>query len=241
MKDLGRLKTDAICEAILGKNPYARVHTYPVDVARERAALEQSVRASDLLVCATDSNASRFVISSVLLATSKVGIFGRASTRAAGGDVFRYRPGGPCYNCLVRSGGAGLFDEEISSEEAGRRSGAIPAYMSSQDAGALVQVGLSIDIEPICNLMLKLALLELSAGKESGISSLAEDLTYPAYIWANRRDREFAHWHPFFRAGGKQTILRWYGITVPKDPHCALCSDDIELDTGSSGRLFISR
>lgn len=231
LKDLGRLKTDAIEEAILGKNPYAAVHKYAMNITKESQAFGEIVASIDLLICATDNNDSRFVISTMLHKHQKVGIFGRAITRAAGGDVFRYRPGGPCYACLIGSQIINAHDEEISSEEAGRRSGAIPAYASADDVNAMVQVGLSVDIEPICNMMLKLALVELSRGEASGISSLEDDLKYDAYIWANRRDNNFAHWHPFFQSGKNQTILKWYGINVPKDDCCPICSETPILDT----------
>jgi len=237
IKDLGRLKTDAVEEAILGKNPYAIVHKYAINIATESSTLEHIVPTIDLMICATDNNESRYVISKQLYQYGKVGIFGRAITRAAGGDVFRYRPGGPCYVCLIGSNFINPNDEEISSEDAGRRSGAIPAYASAEDVNTMVQVGLSVDIEPICNLMLKLALLELSKGEQSGISSLEEDLKYDAYIWANRRDKNFAQWHPFYKSGKNHTILKWYGITVPRDEHCAVCSENVELDLGLEYRI----
>lgn len=238
LKDLGRLKTDAIEESVLGKNPYAKVHKYAINIATEFDTLEAIVPSIDLLICATDNNESRFVISAALHKYQKVGIFGRAITRAAGGDVFRYRPGGPCYGCLIGSHIINASDEEVSSEEAGRRSGIIPAYASAADVNAMVQVGLSVDIEPICNLMLKLALVELSKEQNSGISSLEEDLKYDAYIWANRRDKNFSNWHPFYKSGHKQTILKWYGINIPKDDNCAICSDHLDLDLGTEYDIF---
>lgn len=238
LKDLGRLKTEAISEAILGKNPYALVHKYPLDITKDPKTLETVLKKLHLLIVATDNNASRFMISSLLYEQKKVGIFGRAITRAAGGDVFRYRPNGPCYGCLIGSHLLETLDEEISSEASGRRSGQIPAYASAKDIDTLVQVGLAIDIEPICNLMLKLALVELSLGEASGISSLEEDLKYDAYIWANRRDKNFAHWHPFYQAGAKQTILRWYGLKFPRDEHCPICSSNLKLDVGTENPDF---
>ena len=32
---------------------------------------------------------------------------------------------------------------------------------------------------------------------------------YDAYIWANRRDKNFSNWHPFYKSGHKQTILKY--------------------------------
>lgn len=234
IKDLGRLKVDAIEEAILGKNPVAQIDKYPINIISDRQTFLDALPSADIVICATDNNDSRFLISKGLYENRKVGIFGRAITRAAGGDVFRYIPGGPCYCCLLGTHIINPKDEEVSSLQAGRRSGAIPAYASESDANTIVQVGLSVDIEPICNMMLKLALYELSKDGNSGISSLSEDLKYDAYIWANRRDNNFANWHPFYKSGPKQTILKWYGITIPKDDHCAICSETVKLDTGTS-------
>ena len=88
----------------------------------------------------------------------------------------------------------------------------------------MVQVGLSTDIAPINNMMVKLALNELSRGIECGISSLLEELTYDYYIWANRRDYQFANWAPFNNNPKRHlTILRWYGVKLKKDAECMEC------------------
>ena len=230
VNDIGRLKTDVVEDAVKGKNPYAEVDKYPVDLNDEPALLSEEVRKADIVVCATDNNRSRFALSKILKEEGKVGIFGRAITRAEGGDVFRYRPGGPCYSCLIGKGFSN--EEEISNLQAARREGRIPAYVSQEDAEAMVQVGLSSDILPICNLMVKLVLVELSKGKDSGISSLEEELTYDYYIWANRRDRHYANWKPFSEAGQGPTILKWYGVRVERNPGCPLCGDRINLESG---------
>lgn len=233
IKDLGRLKTDAIEEAVLGKNPYAKIHKYPLDISKNRMELEAIVSHVDLVICATDNNPSRFVLSQALFDFQKVGIFGRAFTRAEGGDVFVYRPGQACYSCMV--GNVGVVQEEITNEVSARQSGAIPAYVSARDADAMVQVGLSTDIEPICNMMVKLALVELSKGEPSGISCLEDELVYNYYLWANRRERKFANWHVLPGAGPMPTIMRWYGAHISRREGCAICSDDeILLDIGNN-------
>jgi hypothetical protein len=170
-----------------------------------------------------------------------MGIFGRAVTRAEGGDVFRYTPGGPCYCCLI---GAGWYDttaEEITNEDSARQNGQIAAYTSPEDAEAMVQVGLSSDIEPICNLMVKLTLMELSRGKESGISCLEDELVYDYYMWANRRERRHANWAPLPNAGNRPTILRWYGAKIKKVENCPLCSKHIALDEGDEDEMFLNQ
>ena len=228
VNELGRLKTHVIREAILGKNPYARVDRFAVDINADLPLLYDEVGKADLVICATDNNTSRFNLSKALVEKGKVGIFGRAITRAEGGDVFRYRPGGPCYCCLVGEGD--LQEEEITDVASARRDGRIAAYVSPEDAEAMVQVGLSSDIEPICNMMVKLALVELSRGKVSGISTLDEELVWDYYMWANRRERHYGNWKPMPSAGGMPTILRWYGARIEKEEGCPICGKTIILD-----------
>ncbi len=237
--ELGRLKTDAIADAIWGKNPYAKVEKYPVDINKNLPLLDAVVRDSDLVIVATDNNTSRFNINDALVRHRRVGIYGRAITRAEGGDVFRYTPGGPCYTCLVGNG-AFSGDEEITNEDSARRSGQIPAYMSAADAQAVVQVGLSTDIQPICNLMVKLALVELSRGAASGIRSLEEELVYDYYMWANRRENKYLNWHALPGAGPMPTILRWYGARIERNEHCVACAgkDGVDISGLDQGESF---
>lgn len=232
VNDLGRLKTDVIYDSIKGKNPYALVEKFPININEDIPLLYKEISKADFVICATDNNTSRYNISEALVKQQRVGIFGRAVTRAEGGDVFRYRPGGPCYCCLI---GAGWYDtsaEEITNLASARKNGQIAAYVSDEDADAVVQVGLSSDIEPICNLMVKLTLIELSRGMQSGISELEKELIYDYYMWANRRERRHANWAPMPNAGNKPTILRWYGAHIKKVDNCSLCSHNISLDEG---------
>lgn len=233
LNDLGRLKTDAVADAIKGKNPYAIIDKFPIDINKNLDLLEEEVKKADVVLACTDNNTSRFNISDMLVKHKKVGLFGRAITRAEGGDVFIYRPGQPCYFCLIGSDWYDSKDEEITNAESARRSGHIPAYMSAEDAEAFVQVGLGADIEPINNMMVKLALVELSRGSESGISSLEDEFKPNYYIWANRRERQYSNWGSFNNKEGMPTIMKWYGIEISKDENCTLCGEKKSLDTDS--------
>lgn len=234
VNDLGRLKTDALYDSIKGKNPYAVVDKFPIDINDAPEILDQEVAKADLIICATDNNKSRFNLSNAVVRHQKVCIFGRANSRAAGGDVFRYIPGGPCYNCLLGNSWFSSDNEEVTNVDSARRNGQIAAYVSEEEANAIVQVGLSADINPICNMMVKLSLVELSKGTESGISSLESELIYDYYMWANRRENRFANWVPLPGAGAKPTILRWYGAHIQKIENCAICgeSEEMDLDEG---------
>ena len=60
IKDLGRLKTDAIYDAIVGKNPYAHVEKFPIDINDDLQLLHDEISKADIVICATDNNTSRF-------------------------------------------------------------------------------------------------------------------------------------------------------------------------------------
>lgn len=233
LNDVGRLKTDAVADLVLGKNPFAEVDKLAIDMNADLETLAREVEKSDLVICATDNNESRFNLMKILLAHPKPCIFGRAVTRAEGGDVFCYRPGGACYCCLVGNHAFDVAAEEITDEAAARRNGRIAAYVSAEDAEALVQVGLAADIAPITNMMVKLALVELSKGTKAGIAALEGELPFNYYLWANRRERRHRNWSPFPTAGNRPTILRWYGAIIEKNVVCSVCGKiHVTLDEG---------
>lgn len=234
LNDLGRLKTDAIYDAIKGKNPYAEVKRLPIDVNKNLDVLEEEIRQADIVLCCTDNNTSRFNISELLVKHQKVGLYGRCVTRAAGGDVFIYRPGSACYVCLIGNQAYDTTIEEISDFASAKRAGRIPAYVSEDDAAAVVQVGLGADIEPINNMMVKLALVELCRGTNSGISSLENELVYNYYFWANRRELHYSTWGSFDNRDRMPTIMKWYGVTVEPQKDCTLCGKaNLQIDEES--------
>jgi len=192
IQELGRYKTRVVRDALLSKNPYCEVRTFEVNVNERLELLRDCSAAADLLICVTDDNASRFNVNQIALETNRTALFGRAITRAAGGDVLRVRPRqGPCLSCLF---GQGLLQTpiEVSTLRQARRD--LPAYTTPDQVQATVQVGLASDIAPLANLVVKLALVALSDGAASGIQSVGEDLVADFYLWANRRDLIYRNW-----------------------------------------------
>ncbi len=224
VNELGRYKTRAIRDAIHLKNPFAIVDTHEVDINENSELLTQWIRKADLVICATDNNRSRFNINELAHFHNKTVIYGRALTRAEGGDVFvQHGNAGPCYCCLIgEDNGAKLGEEEITSREQAEE--VLPAYTSVEQKEAAIQVGLSSDILPMCNMMVKLALVELSKGLPGGLQELENELSYPYYFWANRRERNYGNFAPFNRTLGQPSILKWYGVNIPTYSDCFLCS-----------------
>ncbi|NJN37172.1 MAG: hypothetical protein HC794_09140 [Nitrospiraceae bacterium] len=89
------------------KNPAATINLLTLDIDSSLPQLSQALMGVDLLIAATDNNRSRFNLNALALEKRLTMLVGRATTRAAGGDVLRVRPyQGPCYACLF---GAGLL------------------------------------------------------------------------------------------------------------------------------------
>ena len=235
ISDLGRFKTHAIRDAIWNRNPFSKVETHEVDINDNLAAFESDCEHADLVICVTDENRSRSNVNDVALRTKKAAIFGRAITRAAGGDVFRLRPGsGPCLACIQ---GLGLYraNEEVSNIRQARRDAS--AYVSPERADTTVQVGLASDIAPITNMVVKLALVELSRGLPSGISSLESDLTADFFIWANRRDVIYGSWPPMEHYFNRNSVLRWYGVKAKRGEDCIVCNTEVAMSHGSETEI----
>jgi molybdopterin/thiamine biosynthesis adenylyltransferase len=224
INDLGRFKTKAVRDLILQKNPYAKVETHEVSINNNLLLLRELMTTADLTICATDTNRSRHNINQLAIELNKTVIFGRAVTRAEGGDVFVLRGNTkPCYACLINDDGTMKYgsEEEISSVR--QVSELLPAYVSPQEKDSFIQVGLSSDILPICNMMVKLVLLELSQNTPSILASQSQELNYNYYFWANRRTQHYLNYSPFNAAKGMPTILKWYGVTVLVNEDCTCC------------------
>jgi molybdopterin/thiamine biosynthesis adenylyltransferase len=223
VSDLGRYKTHAIRDAILQKNPFANVSTFEININDHEDILIAEIKDVDIILCLTDENQSRSRLNALSIEHRKTIIYGRAITRAEGGDVFRYTPdeNKPCLACLIGNGLFNFKNEEISSQRQADRD--LPAYTSAENKAAAVQVGLSSDILPICNMIVKLTLVELSKGLNGGLASLEEDLIADYYFWANRRENKYRNLPKMEYKANQLSILRWYGVKVKKNERCLAC------------------
>ncbi|WP_329016415.1 ThiF family adenylyltransferase [Micromonospora rifamycinica] len=220
--DLGRRKTNAVRDLALGKNPDLDVVTADLDVVEDVPALQQAVDGVDLLVAATDSDRSRFMLNQYALDLRIPTVFGRVLSRASGGEVLRVRPfDGPCLACVYTTQFLAQRPREYSRMSEAREEA--QAYVDPGDLEQQIQVGLASDIAPVSNLMVKLALVELSRGAGGGLDSLDEDLRADFYVWANRREGVYAGWPQMGFEFTKPAVLRWYGANVGRRADCGAC------------------
>ncbi|MEH2191959.1 MAG: ThiF family adenylyltransferase [Nostoc sp.] len=232
--DLGRYKTKAVRDLLWGKNPYINIETAEIDINTNLEETKMLLKDCNLIIAATDNNRSRFNLNSIAFEYKIPTIFGRALTRACGGDVLRVRSmEGPCLACVFTKEFLEDRQEEVSQFEQARANN--PAYVPDDEVKTTIQVGLSSDILPISTMIVKLALLELSRGKESGIKSLEEDLIADFYIWANRRDNTYENW-PKMEYGSKTpSILRWYGARWERNLSCVVCGETQDAKNADDG------
>ena len=225
INDLGRYKTKGVRDLILQKNPFAKVETHEVSVIKNFHLLHTLMAKSDLVICTTDNNTSRFAINQAAIKLQKTVIFGRAITRAEGGDVFILKPNiKTCYACLINDDGTNKYSQEEEISTAKQLEGMLPAYITQQEKETLIQVGLSSDIMPICTMVVKLSLSELNLSIPAAMPILANELTYNYYFWANRRSLHYTNYFPFNDSKGNPTILKWYGAHIPANENCTCCN-----------------
>lgn len=214
-RDLGRRKVDAVRDHVLSINPNAEVTPVHEDVTEAQGDLAATVERADCVVVGTDNNASRFVVNEAAVRASKPAYFGRAFARACGGDVIQLLPGRdmPCYACHVEGR---VVEEEVSSGRDAER-------VAYADKPAAIEPGLAIDIQPVANMIARLVVLRLCVDTESSLVETANELNAPCYLWANRRQGNFAAWQPMKRGYRHMAILRWYAVDVARNPECMSC------------------
>jgi molybdopterin-synthase adenylyltransferase len=238
--DLGRYKTKAVRDLLYGKNPYIHVQTAELDINQNLVQTKLLLKDCDLIIAGTDNDRSRFNLNSIALEYKITTIFGRALTRACGGDVLRVRPyQGACLGCVFTKDFLESRQEEISQFRQSRSE--TPAYVPDEEVKATIQVGLASDILPISNMIVKLALVELSRGKASGISSLEQDLVADFYLWGNRRENTYASWPKMEYNFNTPSILRWYGANWDRNLSCPVCGEHEPLiDESDQDNIFSS-
>lgn len=115
---------------------------------------------------------------------------------------------------------------------------AYPPYIGDDEVEANIQVGLSSDIIPIANMLVKVALVELCRGKDTALASLEKDMDASFYTWANRREQEYhGYTEDSFHRFDEPGILRWYPLRSKRRPDCMICQG---MQGSARNRAFFS-
>ena len=203
LADVGRYKTWVVRDAILQHNPSASVQCHEADVTQEPELLEETVSAADLVLVATDTQVSRYLINEACLASDTIAVYGGAYERAFAGEVVRVVPNtAGCYACVRQK----LADtmRSISSQQ---------QFDYTDDTDLEPEPGMGMDVSMIALLQAKMALATLLRGTGSAI----EDIDADMIIWTNSARPE----------DGKlfeQPMARYF-VRVPKADGCPACGE----------------
>lgn len=97
---LGWKKVDAVEDVLRDRNPNINVEKIDADIM-DYPDLEKVIQSVDVVVMATDNDATRYVINELCVKNEKPFVVARVFTRGIGGEAFAYRPGeGGCLACL---------------------------------------------------------------------------------------------------------------------------------------------
>jgi molybdopterin/thiamine biosynthesis adenylyltransferase len=222
LSDVGRLKVNAVRDLILDRNPGADVVTSTASISGDsidelEALLDRA--GVNVVVCATDNRESRMLVNRMCTRSDWPAIYAGVFRRAYGGQVMRVLPGlSPCYQCFLSALPAMAADREISSD----RNATAVAY---SDRPVAVEPGISSDIAPVALMVAKICIVELLSGRETTLKSLEADLVAPLFLWLNRREIEtdYVDLEPMATRTDEFSILRWYGIGLPRQDDCAVC------------------
>jgi molybdopterin/thiamine biosynthesis adenylyltransferase len=222
VSQVGRLKVNVVRDLILDKNPDAAVSTHFLNLTfANKEELRKLVAEADVVVCGTDNRQSKLLVNQLCVEANVPAIYGGAFRRAYGGQVLRVRPKiSPCHQCFVAA-----MPEEASNVEVSSAEDAHDIAYSDQPVAA--EPGLSLDVQPIANMVAKLALSELLKDKPSTLRVLERDYDAPWYLWLNRPEpaTPYSDWPPLSESSDEMTINRWYGIYFDRDAECPTCGD----------------
>ena len=180
LSDLGRPKTNFMRDRILDKNPFAEVEIFNTNINNLDEA-RRILTGSDVVIAATDNTRSRLNINILSIELGIPTLYGKCAVRAAGGEVLRVSPKvDPCFSYIYGDASMEASAKEMSSFRQARE--ANPPYVGDGEVKAIIQVGLSSEIIPIANMLVKLALVELCR-EGSALAPLEKDLAAPYYMW----------------------------------------------------------
>jgi molybdopterin/thiamine biosynthesis adenylyltransferase len=160
IRHLGRLKTRAVKDLILARNPQVRVQTFEEDfLSLTFEARAERLAGSDLVIASTDSSSCQFQVNEVCLDQKLPSLYVGCYARAQAGEVVYVIPGlTPCFNCLLE------FRAEARSEIISREQ-SLP-YRDDDDTGFQGEPGLAIDIGYVTSVAAGFALSMLAPESE---------------------------------------------------------------------------
>lgn len=201
LQDVGRSKTDAVADLVVAAASTVTVETVEVDILTANTRELTRIATADVVIGATDSEASKLALNRVCWIQGTPAIYGAAFDGGFGGDIFcALPPNGPCYACFNAFTSNYFADDPPPIEQ--------PNY-GLHTIDTLSSSGLSIDIAIIAALLARrvLALLLKNA------AGLTYDLPGNWLLFGNRAAWIFRH------------PLESIFVEVPQQANCVVCGE----------------
>lgn len=211
LRYVGQKKTEALADLLRDRNPAVNVNVHNEDLM-ELSDIDDRVRASSILVLATDNEPTRYRLNEACVRTGTPFVVGKVFTRGIGGEVFAYRPGeGGCLGCLEMVLERTPYRDKVreidlvSDEERDAMYGLPVAEIKDSP-------GLNVDIAFITNFHTRLVLDAIARRLPERPKNM-EPIAHNYIVWGNRPV------HPFDRHFQIQRIQ------VPAIDGCKICGE----------------
>jgi molybdopterin/thiamine biosynthesis adenylyltransferase len=211
LRYVGQQKTEAVADLLRDRNPAANLTLHAEDLM-QLPDLEERVRASSVVVLATDNDPTRYRLNDACVRTSTPFVVGKVFTRGIGGEVFAYRPSeGGCLGCLEMVLERTPYRDKVreidlvSAEERDAMYGLPVAEIKDSP-------GLNVDIAFITNFHTRFVLDAIARRLPERPKNM-EPIDHNYIVWGNRPV------HPFDRHFQIQRIR------VPAIDGCKICAE----------------
>ena len=195
-RDIGRFKVEALRDRLLDINPWCKVETYSLDIARELQAHEELIeQATQVYVC-TDNEQSKHATNEICVKRGRPMIFAGVFDGGCGGEVGRFMPGQACYACI-----AAYLNRSACQQESEAIDYTDPDSLQKPTAA------LNIDIAQITLIHARVGLVTMLA-----MHDLSDDLPGNYILFGNRPVE-----------GLFSRMLDSAIWTIPVDPDCMIC------------------
>lgn len=211
LRYLGQRKVKALADVLCDRNPAIKVEQLDVDLLAYEG-LSAVVAGSDVVIIATDNEASRYLLNELCVKHRKPFVVARVFTRGIGGEVFSYRGGETaCLACLEKTLERSKFRDGVrevdlvTEEERNRMYGMEVAEIKDSP-------GLNVDIAFITSFHTRFALDAIAAGMAARPRYLFP-IEHNYIVWGNRPV------HPFDKDFQLQRIA------VHRQEGCLVCGE----------------
>lgn len=201
-KYIGLPKVEAVKQFFLdGGYTHINISTFQENIFTSKDITEE-IASADLLIIATDSEASRFYLAEIAQEQNTPAIIVGMFQNGSGGEIFAQIPESGCYCCLAEYIGRRTFINEYVATKAKED------CVSKRDTKAMP--GLGVDQGMLCQIAARMSLDVLLLDTQHSLPKSGKN------------------WVIFSICGITDVLSNSFSSLqsdIPKNPHCALCGD----------------